>query len=141
MADEASVTWSLTVRKNNLSERDNGSFRVDVTGQLGPLPGAMSVPLTGRIVDFSGFITEPGLCVIKNIGETYAFNVGIYDPQTNVFYPLSEVGPGESYPLKLSRDLLEQYNDTGTGTTGPENKLMIKGIGGEAQGYVGAFER
>jgi hypothetical protein len=143
MANEAALNWNLSIRKDNLIHRDNGSFQVDVSGTLGPVPGGVTVPMTGRIVDFQGFIVEPGMCVVKNYDETYSFEVGIYDLQTNVFYPLSEVGPGESYPLKLSRNLLEQYDDTGTGTSAPENKLMLKGIGNPTpiNAYLGAFEK
>lgn len=145
MANEGSLSYQLSIKKDNLSHLSRRSFRFTVTGTLGPLPGGVKVPKTGRIVDFQGFITEPGLCEIFNISDTYSFNVGIFDLQTNVFYPLSEVGPGECYPLKLSRDLLEQYNDTGTGTSAPENKLMLKGIdnpaGTDIDAYIGAFER
>jgi len=143
MANEGSLSYQLNLKKGNLSYSNRKSFRFTVTGTLGPLPGGLTIPKTGRIVDFQGFIVEPGACEVANFDETYSFEVGIYDLQTNVFYPLMEVGPGESYPLTLSRNLLEQYNDTGTATSAPENKLMLKGIGNPTpiNGYLGAFER
>lgn len=143
MAREASISYQFNLKKGNLSYSNRRSFRVDVTGTIGPLPGGVTIPKTGRIIDFQGFIVEPGLCEVANFDETYSFEVGIFDLQINVFYPLMEVGPGEWWPFKLTRNLLEQYNDTGTGTSSPENKLMLKGMINPTpiNGYFGAFEK
>ena len=59
----------------------------------------------------------------------------------NVFYPLGEIHPGESWPIRLSRNLMEQYAGSGTGTTGPENKLRFKANGGTVKVLVEVFEK
>jgi len=149
MSNEATIRSSLSLRKldaNNVtileySGRPSG-FQADVAGTKGPVPGAITALRTGTIVDFSQ-LTIPGFCQITSLDSNTGNYVeyGIYDPQINVFYPLGELGVGESYILKLTRNLLEEYIGTGTGTTGPTNKFMVKGFNGNANVFVGAFEK
>jgi hypothetical protein len=54
---------------------------------------------------------------------------------------LGEVLPGESYVIRLSRNLLEQYAGSGTGTTGPENTFRLKANEAAVAALVEAFER
>lgn len=148
MSSEATVRVSLTIIKTSAegsiplldySSRP-AAFNVDVTGTKGPTPGAFSVDTLGVDCDLSE-LTTPGLCRIMNQDETNYVEFGIFDPQTNVFYPLGEVGPGESYVLKLSRNILEEYSGTGTGTTGPTNTLRFKANTAEVNVLVEAFEK
>ncbi len=65
---------------------------------------------------------------------------GIKDPGTGYFYPLGEVGPGEEWPLKLSRNILEAYF-SGTGTTGDVDYFWLKANTAACYVTVSAFER
>lgn len=143
MADEATIRCSLHVVKGSLVYQSNPTgFRADVNGAKGPTPGAIAVPLTGVAVSFSE-LTTPGLCRLMNLeaaGGNY-FEFGIRDPGLNVFYPLGEVLPGESYVLRLTRNLLEEYSGTGTGTTTPGNQFWLKANGAALTALVEAFEK
>lgn len=146
MSSEATVMSLLSIRKTSGStvlleyQSRPGQFQADVNGTMGPVPGALLARTTGTVVDF-GQLTIPGLCRIMNLGATYYFEYGIYDPQTDVFYPLGECMPGESYIIRLSRNLLEEYTGTGTGTTAATNQFMLKAFGGNTNALVEAFEK
>lgn len=143
----ATVQANLQVRKVSGSVVQieyNGvgpsSFEVVVTGTQGPVPGAVLVTTEGTDIDLSE-LTTPGLCEIHNQDDTNFVTVGIWDPEGSKFYPMDEVGPGEKYPKKLSRDLQEEFG-TGTGTTGADtNRLRIKADTDPCVVYVGAFEK
>lgn len=140
MANEASLRISLQIENNNLKYRSHPvNFNVDVTDDLGPTPGLVNAATTGTNVDLSA-LTTPALCRIENIDQTNYATFGIWDPEINKFYPLGEVGPGEFYVLKLSRDLAQEIG-TGTGTTGPEtNRLQVRGNSATVPVVVHAFE-
>jgi len=141
MADEAKVRNYLELNCTTLEHRSHPTdFTVDVSGEKGPTPGAITALTTGTQVDLSE-LTTPGLCRIYNLDDTNFVTVGIFDVGTNEFYPLMEVGPGEFYVLKLSR-FIESSLETGTGsgTTDSGNKLMIKADDASVNVDVSAFE-
>lgn len=147
MANEATFSSSVNIRKVDASgniqleyRNTPTSFRTDVTGIVGPTPGAFNVTTAGVNVDFSE-LTTPTICVIYNLGNDYRFDVGIWDADNSQFFPLLEVPPHEFYPLRLSRNLAEEYG-TGTGTIGAGNNAMrLKAIGGSTYARVDAFEQ
>lgn len=147
MSKEARVQSNLTINKLS-SEivliRHNGegpsAFQADVDGTIGPLPGSVSVPTTGKIIDLSE-LTTPGLYEIHNQDATNYVEYGIYDPQTDVFYPWGELLPGEKYVGRFSRNLAEEYTGTGTGTTAATNKVMLKAQNASCNVYIGVFEK
>jgi hypothetical protein len=142
MASEARVSSSLQIDKDNLHYRPPGAnFQATVTGQFGPTPGGMTVSLYGTIVDLSK-LTVPGFCRIVNYGAAGYIEYGIVDPETGRFYPLGEVQAGESYVLRLSRNLRQEYGTgVGTGTlTGATNQLMLRASPTECKASVEAFE-
>ena len=149
MANEARITSSLQIRKTAsdgtvlleyLSRP--AAFTATVDGTKGPSPGAVTALTTGTIVDLSA-LTIPTFCRIgAQFSDTGNYvEWGIYDPQTDVFYPMGEVNPGESYIIKLSRNLLEEYTATGTATTGATNKFMVKAFNASAVVLIEAFEK
>lgn len=144
MADEARVTSSLNILKRSGStvvmdyQSRPGAFTADVTGTKGPSPGAITALSTGSDVDLSQ-LTTPGLCRIMNLDDEVVIEYGISDG--SVFHPLGEVLPGESYVLRLSRNLGEEHDQPGTGTTGTVNQLMVRGVGADAVALVEAFEK
>lgn len=146
MASEATIQSGLNIRKTSgsLTQIDYRSpattFRVDVSGTKGPTPGALTIPTGGKTISLQE-LTTPGLVCIHNLDATNYIVVGIWDVGLNVFYPLIEVGPGESYTLKLWRSIQEEYIGTGTGTSGPGNQLFAKAIGGDCVVSFDAFER
>ncbi len=140
MADEAEVRGSMSIRTTNLDYRSHPTaFTTDVDGELGPTPGAFTATIAGTNVDLSE-LTIPGLCVIRNLDPTDYVNVGIWDPELGVFYPLMEVRPGEHWVFRLSRELFTEYG-TGAGTVGPNtNQLRIKANTASCAVVVEAFE-
>lgn len=102
MANEARISFSLSITKGNLEYTKAGNFQADVTGTKGPVPGALAISTSGVTIDFSELST-PGLVVFKNLDDTNFVEVGAYVSTT--FYPLFELLPGESYLLRLSRNL------------------------------------
>lgn len=123
MADEAQIRSSMEIKKGKIDYRSLPSaFLANVTGTKGPTPGAVTVTVFGTAIDLSE-LTTPGLCRIMNIDATNYVEYGIRDPETETFYPFGEILPGESYILRLSRNLAFEYYGTGTGTgtgTGPD---------------------
>ena len=123
MADEAQVRASLSIRKTSgaktlIDYRSSPSaFNSDVTGTKGPTPGALTIPTGGKVVSFAELDT-PGWCILHNEDATNYVEWGVYDPDTDRFYPVGEIGPGESAgPFKFSRNFREDYIGTGTGTS------------------------
>ena len=140
MADEATIRCSLDINKPPLRYISRPTvFTFDVAGTKGPVPGAIEASVLGTDVDFSE-LTTPALCRIMNLDGTNFVEFGIWDPEGITFYPLGEVLAGETYVLRLSRYLQEEYG-TGTGTTGADtNRLRIKADTAAVQVLVEAFE-
>jgi hypothetical protein len=147
MADEAQVRASLQVIVGNTNYRSNPTtFNADVSTIGGPAPGTIKATTNGTEVDFTGgsggggVVDNPSLCVIRNLGPSDGttgvdnidvVDVGIYDTGTGKFFPLIELATGESYVVRLSRNLGEELGTgTGTGTSGPDtNTMMLKAQG------------
>lgn len=136
MANEGRISATLAIRKLSadgskvlMDFRRTASFAVTVSGTKGPVPGSFSVGIGGKIVNLEELGT-PGLCWLTNMDATNYVTLGIWDPGIDVYYPMLEIGPGESYPVKLYRHIQEEFTQTGTGTTGPGNYLFAKAVGG-----------
>lgn len=158
MANEAAINVSLIVDKRSSNRNQQlldltkrVAFRSDIDGVKGPLPGSVLVPLAGIDIDLSE-LTTPGLCWLHNQGPAdgtdpgtdpsiYYVDVGIKDSVTGIFYPLLELYPGDQFPLRLSRNLEESYNATGTGTGPAVNTLHMISYILPCNVYVGAFEK
>ena len=147
MANEATVRSSLKILKTDSTtgrvlldaSPKPTAFTVDVAGTKGPVPGAVNVTTAGVNIDFSE-LTTPALCRIMNFDSTNFLEYGIWDPEGGTFYPLGEVGPGETYVIKLSRNLQEEFG-TGTGTSGANtNRLRLKADTAAVEATVEAFE-
>lgn len=143
MADEVQVRSSLFIKKSNLQyQSPKTAYKTDMDAATpkGPTPGAITVTTYGTDVSLAE-LTEPGWCEIINLDTTNYVEVGVYDPETDVFTPHDELGPGESYVRKLSRNFREEYDGTGTGTTSATNRLRIKANTASCVVIVNAFER
>lgn len=140
MSNEATIRSSLSIVKGNLDYSSKPStFNADVAGTKGPCPGAFTATVAGTDCDFSQ-LTQPALCRIQNLDSTNYVTYGIWDPENSKFFPLGEVLAGETYVLRLSRDIQEEYM-TGTGTTGANtNRLRFKADTASVEVLVEAFE-
>lgn len=126
MAREATVTTGLLINYGTQQYQNRpGQFFVTMTERSGPTPGQITVPLAGVDVDLSELET-PGLCWIYNLDSSNYVEYGIREPENSRFYPLGEIGPGEGYVIKLSRNIRQEYQGTGTGTSAPTNALHLK---------------
>lgn len=127
MASEATVGCGLQIRVGSIEYRALPSqFRADVAEGTGPVPGELTVTYAGKDVDLSG-ITTPGLCRIQNRSTTEYVLVGVHDGAS--FFPLLELLPGESYVMRLTRHLGDEFTGTGTGTPSDVNVLHLKVTG------------
>jgi hypothetical protein len=142
MSNEASIRVGLQIRAGNIDYASRPtSFRANVTGRKGPVPGAITVTTAGIDVDFSG-LTTPGLATIHNLDATNYVTCGIYEPSNGRFYPVHEILPGEIYPCRFSRALLDYvFPATGTGTSAPSVTFRIKADTASCVVVVEAFER
>lgn len=132
MANEATVHSNLTIFKQSGTitvldyQGRPTAFTATVSGKVGPTPGAFTVGRTGTDVDLSELTSPGGLCKMTNRDDTNYVTYGIWDGSS--FYPLGEILPGESYVLRLARNLGEEYG-AGTGTTGAGiNTLRFKSM-------------
>lgn len=127
MANEANIQSSLRIRKDNISySSEPSSFRADVGEGTGPVPGELIVTHAGEDVDLSS-ITTPGLCRVQNRSTTEFVLLGIHDGSN--FFPMLELLPGESYVMRLYRELGVEFTGTGTGTPSDINNLHLKVTG------------
>lgn len=140
MADEARIQTSLQITTGSLQYQSRPTaFTADVAGAKGPVPGAFTAAITGTDVDLSE-LTTPALCRLQNLDPTNFVEVGLWDPEATLFYPLLELLPGESYVVRLSRNLAWQYG-AGTGTAGPEtNRLRVRANTAACNMLVECFE-
>lgn len=140
MANEVTVTSSLQVRSGNLSYRSQPQqFRADLVLATGPAPGSFLATYDGVDVDLSQLAT-PSFYRIQNLDATNYVDVGIYDPVNSIFHPLHEVGPGETYVGKLSRNLGQMFTTPGTGTSGTSGALHVKAQTVDCTIIVEAFD-
>lgn len=141
MANEATIRSSLQIQKGNLDYRSYPTqFQEDVAGSIGPTPGAtLCAVAPGTDIDLSE-LTNPGLCKIHNIDSTNFVRVGVYDPESEIFYPFMKIKAGKFYIFQLAPDFGQEFA-TGTGTVGPEtNKLRIIADTAACVVVVEAFE-
>lgn len=138
MADEITIRSSVQIRKGNLEYRPHPAyFQADMSGTPdGPSPGALAVAVTGTNVSFSQ-ITTPAVCRITNLDATNFVEVGIWDGLN--WYPILEILAGESYIVRLSRNLSSEYG-TGTGTSSTDvNQLQLRANTAACNVIVEAF--
>lgn len=122
MANEITVVISLGINNTastppgnvQYQNRDTG-WRANMLGNNGPTPGTVLVPTKGVNINFAELTGMGGVCRMKNLDPSNFVTWGMFDSITNKFYPLGEMLPGESYVIRLSRDLGQQYG-TGSGT-------------------------
>jgi hypothetical protein len=118
-----------------------GPFTVDVTAANGPAPGAVTITTAGVDIDLSQ-TPEPGLVEIHNRSSDQLVTYGMYDTETNAFYPFGELAPGEGATLKFSQNFGERDDGPGTGTTSSAIvTLRMYSATGNAVVYIGAFAR
>lgn len=139
MANEAQIRTSLQITIGNTEYRNQPTaFVADVSVGKGPTPGAFTATTAGTDTDLSE-LTVPGLCRIQNLDTTNFVEVGIWDGTT--FYPMLDLLAGESYVLRLSANLSQEFV-TGTGTVGASiNTLRFKADTASVIVLVEAFEK
>jgi hypothetical protein len=130
MSGEAQIQISLQINKNDdagiVQHRSYPTqFTTDVNGAVGPTPGAVKVSVYGTGISFSE-LSVPSLCRLTNQDADNYVSYGVYDLDTDVFYPLGELLPGEFFLLRLSRKLgwSQSMAGTGTGTVGTQDKQL-----------------
>jgi hypothetical protein len=140
MANEATIRASLQIAKGNLDYRSQPtSFKADITDGAGPSPGLVVATTDGVNVDLSA-LDNPSLCRVMNLSTSGNLDVGIYDPELARFYPLIELKPSESFVIRLSRYLGEEYGATGTGTAGESTaRMRVRGQSSTVDALVEAF--
>jgi hypothetical protein len=144
MSNEIQVRASLQIRSTTsklVYQSQPTAFNADLqtVNPKGPVPGALTIPVSGMDIDLSKLTKMGGQCRIMNVDPTNYFNYGMRDPSSNTYYPLGEVLPGEFYPLRLARNLGQ--HEVGTGTfVGTTAVLHVKGQGGSCQALVEAFD-
>lgn len=140
MSNEARIMVSLQINKDNIMYQSYpNAYTMDVADGYGPSPGAFLVAVTGTDVDMSELV-HPGLCYLYNMDDTNYVEYGVKDPDTGVFYPIGEIGPGECYVIKLTRNLGQDYPGTGVGTGVETNTFHFKANTASVWCRVDAFE-
>lgn len=141
MSKEFSIRTSMLVKAGNLSYQRQSSFTGNLVAIVpkGVVPGSILCSITGTQIDFSQ-LTTPAYCVLTNLDALNYVTYGVYDSDTNTFFPLGEILPGESYVLRLSRFLHEEYPGTGTGVSASTNRLMIRAEVAACNVLIEAFE-
>jgi hypothetical protein len=145
MSNEIQVRSSLRVKNGNRDYRSNPtSFQRNqvASSPAGETPGEVTITTSGTDISLS-HLTEAGACWFHNVDTVNFVTLGIYDPDTLVFYPFLEVGPGECYPVILSRRIGYQYPGAGTATSGGGSSPRLRGKADTAscKVVVHAFDR
>lgn len=137
MANEATVQSMLRINNGSLLYQSlPASFTADVNGTKGPSPGNVLVAVTGTTISLSQ-VGTPGLARLQNLDEDNFVTVGVYDGAS--FYPLLELGPGETFVMRLSRYVNLEF--VGTGTNADTNQLRMMADTAACQVLVEVFER
>ncbi len=140
MANEAQVRSSLQIKVNNLVYQSNPTaFTATVTGTKGPTPGALTITTGGEAVDLSELV-QPALCRLMNLDATNYVTVGVRDTTSGKLYKVLELLPGETYVVRLSRFMNEDYDGTGTGTGADTVQLFLQADTASVNVLVEAFE-
>lgn len=142
MANEVTVRVSLQIKKDALYHTSIPTgYSDDMSVAKAPSPGGLTIPVYGKIIPLTE-IDTPGYCWMQNLDETNYVEYGVYDAQTDVFYPFGELLPGGKPQLVyLSRNFREEYVGTGTGTTSEGNHLYMKADTADCNVVIYAFER
>ena len=126
--NEATLRIYLQIRKNNIDYRSYPqAYSANVAGNNGPTPGSVLISTSVTDINLSQLVT-PGLCRIQNMDTVNFVEWGTHNLVTNVFSPLGEILPGESYVIRLSRFLGKSLPiGSGTGTISGSNiKFAMK---------------
>lgn len=142
MANEARVQASLYIKNPTTAleyQSRPSSFVADVNASNGPTPGAVLVTVPGVDIDLSKLTAGGGLCRLMNLDPTNFVTWGLYNATTTRFLPLGEMLPGESYIVRLSRYILEDFVGTGT-AVGEAVTLHMKANTASCRVLVEAFD-
>lgn len=102
MANEASITASLTINKDLLKYQSRpGQYKADVAVGKGPTPGAFTAAPAGTDADLSELDT-PGLIRIINLSDDEPVEWGIWDGAS--FFGVGRLLPGEIALFRLSAE-------------------------------------
>lgn len=141
MSNEATIRTGIQIIVDGLTYRPpTTAFNVDVSAAKGPTPGLVVVSIFGIDVLFTD-LTTPGLCRITNYDLTNFITYGLGDGITTEFYPLGEVGPGESYVIKLSRNLGVDMEEATTGVASGGKTFRLVADTETCNCSVEAFEK
>lgn len=166
MSREAQVQSSMYIRKDNAGAtganagmqqlqdyRSSPSlFIADVAMPHLSVRLGLDVPTTGILAAMPTLLI-PGLYFVHHQGrsdgvlianadkESYYVEWGIYEPANDRFYPKDELLPGEFFPGRFSRNLLQEYNNTGTGTSAATNLLWFKAHGATCRIGLDVFNK
>lgn len=134
MVNEIRVNCSLNIKKGNLQYQSlPAQFTANMSGSAGPAPGQITATTGGTNVSLASLTTMGGVCRIQNLDLVNFIDYGIWNGST--YFPLGEVGPGESWPIRLSRFIL--FGATGTAAV---NSLRIRANGASCKVLVEAFD-
>ena len=140
MANEANVRSSLRIKLGDREYRSGSQgFSANVSAFFGPVPGAIIATTDGVDIDLST-LTNPGLCIVKNLDTANACKIGRWDNTNSVFYPMLYLLAGEQYVIRLDPDIEDEYSGTATSTTAEVSTLRAKGVNASVNISVEAFE-
>ena len=147
MANEITVNSSLRISLGSLDYQSRPTaFKATLLNDAPPAPGRVNcVANVVKVVDLSTMV-NPGVCRIQNLGDqanlsTYV-DVGMYDSVSAVFTPMLELLVGESYVMRLSRNLGEADSvpaPTGTSVS-TRAQLALLSLGYNINVLVEAFD-
>lgn len=139
MPNEITVRSNLAIVNGDLEYSSRpAAFQADQAVAIGPTPGTLLVSTNGIDIDLSE-LTTPGMARFQNLSTANIIDVGRFDPDSNKFYPFLKLKPGESYIVRLSEHITEEYLGTGTGTTSSATTLRAKARNAASRLLVEAF--
>lgn len=138
MASEIQVRTQVTIRKGNVDYRSNPARSVEtMVGEGGPTPGAILVSIAGVDINLSQ-LTTPGRVWVQNQDDTNYVTIGVHDG--TLFHPFLEVLPGNHESFRFSRDIGQEHDVPGTGSTGNVNTMHIVANSAPCWVTIDAFE-
>lgn len=147
MSGEITVSATLKVKMGNLDYQSRPTqLKADLVTARPPGPGQVYCP--ANVVTSVSFanMSNPGWCRIQNLGDDAGLSqyvdVGMYDTVNGIFLPMIELLNGDSYPVRLSRNLGEVDSvpaPTGTSVY-TRAVLAILSLGYDVKVLVEAFD-
>ena len=149
MSSEAQIFSSLFINAQGnaaplVYQSNPTKFNVDMSSPQAATPGGLLVTVKGIYISLAaitGIGGQPGLASFAHLGSDPLNYITVGITNGADFFPFMELGPGERWNIKLSRNLLQQYAGSATAVGLPQVGLYAEAATGSVQADFAVFPK